>query len=145
MKNNEDHNLQDHLLKDLFRKSEIIPTAELKEQIMLNIVQQKSSELEYEPVISRKTWWIIGTGFISLLVYLLIGFKGSSGKSYFDFDWSALDFSESVNWFTKLNIAFDEVHLQLPELHFTTLASLSAIMVMGISFIITYRMKAFQS
>lgn len=144
MKNNEDNKLQDDLIRDLFRKSESLPNRSLKEQIMLNIEASESSVMEYEPVISKKVLWIIGAAFTSLIAYLLLWFKDSSGKSYLDVQWPSIDITFSVDWFSKLNTAFEGIHLEMPELPFTALAAILAIMVMGFSFIISYRMRAFQ-
>ena len=143
MREEQNMNPEDQMLKDLFRQGEKTPQAFLKEQIMASI--EPKSTFEYQPVISKRAWWFIGSGFISLMVYLLFGYKNEAGKPYFQVELPSMDFNRLNQWSNDFTQAFDGLSFQLPEVPFSLLAALSALIIIGVSFMISYQTRLFHS
>lgn len=132
-------NSEDKLLKELFHQTAKVPDGRMKEQIMRSIEIRPT--FEYEPVISKKAWWVIGSLFLSTIAFLFLGYKGEGGKPYFDLEWPSLDFSALSEWSAKLTGVFNGFSLQLPEVSSIVVAALAAIMLAGVAFVVSYKNK----
>lgn len=134
---------EDQLLKELFQRTEKHPLPSLKSQIMLQIESEKP--FVYEPVIGKRMWWFLGSGFVLLLAYLLFAFKGSAGKPYVDVQVPVFEFDTLETWSTEFTNMFDTVTFQLPEIPFSLVAAVSVFVVLGVSFMVGLKNKAFYS
>lgn len=142
MKEEQEFNTEDRLIKQLFHQSASLPKDSLKEQIMRSIEMESKPAMVYEPVISSRVWWCLASSFVALLSYLLFFYKGPSNKAYVNLKIPSFDFDQSTQWLEKMNEAFESASLTMPEVHFSALAGISAVIVLGISFIISYQWKS---
>ncbi len=136
-------NPDDQFLKSVFQQSAILPDPSLKEQIMMSI--ETKPAFEYEPVISPKLWWVITTVFMSTIGFLLFFYRGNSGQPYFDLKLPTIDFSRLESWTNDLTKVFEGFSIRLPEVSFVAVAALSAILLVGVSFVISYRNQVVHS
>ena len=118
----------DQLLRELFHRSESLPSDDLKKKIMQE-VNAKQAVFEYQPVISRKVWIILAIGFVSLMVFLL-----SYGRVGIDPEW--LDYFTTWS-FPAVDLSID-LSLSLPDLPDTFIMGLLAIIVFGVYYILSF-------
>ncbi|WP_421764366.1 hypothetical protein [Ekhidna sp.] len=130
-----DINQEDELLKRLFEESEIKPSANITEKVMHRIdVNPKA--FEYEPIISKKAWMIIGSIFAITLFYLLINSSGFAIEA-------PEAFQLIKNQFLNIGDGFslELPRFSLPEIPKTMLVAIAAINVIGIYLIISFRWR----
>lgn len=126
-------NQDDQLLRDLFKKSEVRSTPDLTEKVM-HRVDQNLKVFEYEPVISRKAWVMIGCVFSFTLIFLLL----KSGGVSFETPEILMLISES---FTGLgnSLSIKISTPKLPQIPSTMLISIGALNIIGIYLIVSYK------
>ncbi|MEP0985425.1 hypothetical protein [Ekhidna sp.] len=130
-----DMNQEDELLKRLFEESKVKSRANITEKVMHRIdVNPKA--FEYEPIISKKAWVIIGSIFAITLFYLLINSSG------FAFE-APEAFQLIKNKFLNIgdDLSFRLPQFRLPEIPRTMLAAIAAINVIGIYLLISVRWR----
>jgi len=121
----------DELLKELFQRSESQPGDDLKQKIMQEITVKKEV-FEYQPVISKRVWRVLGSSFAALMVFLF-NYNRHDGLTIINkenfinlFDW---DIPSGLfnGWF--------EIHLdQIPSSFFVALI---AFIVVGLYLIVS--------
>jgi hypothetical protein len=126
-------NQDDQLLRDLFKKNEVRSTPDLTQKVMHQI-DQNSKIFEYEPVISKEAWIMIGSVFSLTLIYLL----SKTGGASFQVPEVLQLISES---FTGLgsSLSFKTIVPKLPEIPSTILISIAALNIIGIYLIVSYK------
>lgn len=127
-------NQEDDLLRNLFKESTTRSEERLTEKVMQRI-DQSSEVFQYKPIISKRIWlWMSG----GVLVLLLISYFSSSS-------WT---FREAPDFLPLLGQAFDKVthsfsfdpsKISLPVLSPVALVSISALNIIGVFLIVTYR------
>ena len=129
-------NPENDLLKDLFQQSAQEPDTGLKDQIMQSV--EHPSVFKYEPVIGVKAWWAISGLFLCTVAYLLFWYRGNSGQPYFNLDYPSFDLVNFENWTSRI---FHGVSFQLPDVSITIISALAAMMLIGVSFVVSYKNK----
>ncbi|MEP1034852.1 hypothetical protein [Ekhidna sp.] len=126
-----DMNQEDELLKGLFESSEVQPSSNITEKVMHRIdVNPKA--FEYEPVISKKAWIVMGSAFAITMLYLLVNSSGVAIEA-------PIAFQVIKDGMIKFGTGFS-FELQrpaLPEIPSTLLISIAALNVIGI-YLIAY-------
>ncbi len=130
-----DMNHEDQLLKRLFEESEVKLNTNITEKVMHRIdVNPKA--FEYEPVISKKAWTVMGSVFTVTMLYLLVN---SSGVAF-----EAPEMFQLIkNGFTNIgnNWTFEFPQLSLPSIPPTMVVAIAAINIIGIYLMISFRWR----
>lgn len=130
-----DINKEDELLKRLFEENEVKPSSNITEKVMKRIdINPKA--FEYEPVISKKAWMVMGSAFTITMLYLLIN---SSGVAFETPDVLQLIGNGILSIGDGLSFEFPR--LSLPEIPTTMLAAIAAINIIGIYLMISFRWR----
>ncbi|MEO9870252.1 hypothetical protein [Ekhidna sp.] len=126
---------EDQFLKTLFKESETKPVLDITEQVMQRI--DKSSEVfEYQPLISKQAWVIIGGLFFGTLIYLFMQTESVAIKTP-----ELMNVLSSGLLKVRNNFTIDWGAMQLPEIPSTLLISIAAINIIGIYLMVSYRWK----
>lgn len=128
-----DMNQEDELLKGLFESSEVKPSSSITEKVMHRI-DVNPKVFEYEPVISKKVWMMIGTAFGMIMIYLLL----NSGSNTFEVPKLFVLLKDSFSGLGS-SFSFEIKSPSLPKIPSTILIALAAINVIGIYLMISYR------
>lgn len=144
MKNEEQLNSEDELIRKLFQQSVTVPDRSLKEQIMKRVESQQ--KLEYTPVISKKTWWLIGTLFSAAIIsVMLFGSKENLNDSFFGEELPSMDMNWLTDKLSKWVFTLDGLQMNVPELPFSFIPALSAVILLWVGFIISFQTKIFHT
>ncbi|WP_436515216.1 hypothetical protein [Ekhidna sp. To15] len=128
-----DMNQEDDLLKRLFEESEVQSSSSITEKVMHRIdVNPKA--FEYEPVISKKVWVVLGSMFALVMAYLLFDTSANTFEVPKLFVFLQDSFSGLSDSFT-----FEVTKPSLPKIPSTILIAIAAINVIGIYLMISYR------
>ena len=129
-----DMNQEDELLKGLFESSEIQAPSDITERVMHRIdVNPKA--FEYQPLISKKVWMIMGGAFAMIMIYLL----WNSGSNPIELPKVAVWLKDSFSGIgNNFNIKSPSLP-QLPQIPSTMLIALAAINVIGVYLMISFR------
>lgn len=128
-------NQEDELLKRLFAKSEVKPSTNMTEKVMHRIdVNPKA--FQYEPIISKKSWIVMGGAFAVTMLYLLMN---STGVAY-EFP-TVLELVKNGIVSVGDSFSFEFTAPSLPEIPSTFLLAIAAINVIGIYILISFRWR----
>ncbi|WP_424963305.1 hypothetical protein [Ekhidna sp.] len=128
-------NQEEKILRDLFKAGEVQTPPCMTEKVMHKI-DNNTKIFEYEPVISKKGWTVIGSAFAAILVLLIAKTGGFTIQSP-----ELLQFiSENFSGLGKiLSFELDIPTLRFPEIPSTMLISIGALNIIGIYLIISYK------
>ncbi len=124
--------LENEFLKDLFqcgKETEVEITSKVMQRI------EKSSELfEYQPVISKKVWIIMGSFFTLTIFYLLM----QSQTNMINYPALLTSIGNGYSML-KTNLTFNWSGFKIPAINSSVLIAIMAFNVIGVYLIFSYR------
>jgi hypothetical protein len=105
MENKEDQNIE-KLVERMMMNSEIeSPSPDFTQNVMSGIyASQKSREIMYKPIFSKRTWFIIFTGIIAIFIYSF--FNSNTQAPVFEVNFSWFRLSQLEKLFPNFRISF---------------------------------------
>lgn len=92
MENSEDQNIE-KLIERILMNSEIeSPSADFTRHVMSSVyASQKSRKIIYQPIFSKRTWFIIFTGIIAIFIYSFLNLNQQTPSFEINFSLFKLD------------------------------------------------------